>query len=305
MIRSSADIVPRLVQRHRVITAVRRFFDHQGYIEVETPNRIPAPAPEAHIDAPPAGDWFLHTSPELCMKRLLTAGCGNIYQICKCYRQGERGNRHLPEMTLLEWYTAGADYRDMMVQCEQLIGSVAADLGLGHRLTYQGNVIDLTPPWPRLTVAEAFGRHAGMSVARALAEDRFDERMGIAIEPRLGLDQPVLLCDYPPQCAALARIRDGNPPVAERFELYIAGLELCNAFSELTDARIQRRRFAAEAEARRQAGKPVYPMPEPFLKALDGMPPAAGNALGIDRLVMLLSDAASIDQTVAFAPEDL
>jgi lysyl-tRNA synthetase class 2 len=294
-----------LNRRAAVLAAVRAFFAAQGYLEVETPNRIPAPAPEAHIEAQPAGAWYLHTSPELCMKRLLAAGFARIYQICKCYRQGERGRRHLPEMTMLEWYAAGCDYTHLMAQCEELIPHVAQALGLPSRLAYQGQAIDLTPPWPRLSIDEAFWRHGGCSAAEALASGRFDEIMGLVIEPRLGWEQPVFLCDYPAACGALARLKPGRPEVAERFELYIGGLELCNGFSELTDAAEQRRRFAAETDQRRAAGKPIYPSPEPFLAALQDMPAAAGNALGIDRLVMLLTDAESIDQVAAFTPEEL
>lgn len=294
-----------LHRRAAVLAAVRSFFTAQGYLEVETPNRIPAPAPEAHIDAQPAGGWYLHTSPELCMKRLLAAGFARIYQICKCYRQGERGRRHLPEMTMLEWYAAGCDYTHLMAQCELLIPHVARALGLPSRIAYQGQAIDLTPPWPRLSVDEAFRRHGDCSAAEALDSGRFDEIMGLMIEPHLGCEQPVFLCDYPAACGALARLKPGRPEVAERFELYIGGLELCNGFSELTDAAEQRRRFAAETEQRRAAGKAIYSSPEPFLAALQAMPAAAGNALGIDRLVMLLVDADSIDQVAAFTPEEL
>ncbi len=288
-----------------IIESVRRFFAENDYLEVETPIRIPAPAPEAHIDAQPSGGWYLRTSPELCMKRLLAAGYSRIFQICKCFRRNERGRRHLPELTLLEWYTAGADYTDMMTQCEELIGVVARQAGSGDLLHYQGRQIDLTPPWPRMTVADAFERFASVAVDEALAEDRFDEVMGLDIEPHLGIDTPVFLCDYPAACGALARLKPEDRRLAERFELYIGGLELCNAFTELTDPAEQRLRFEQEGKLRRLAGKSVTPMPEKFLNALKDMPAAAGNALGIDRLVMLLADAAKIDDVVAFIPEEL
>jgi lysyl-tRNA synthetase class 2 len=239
------------------------------------------------------------------MKRLLAAGFARIYQICKCYRQGERGRRHLPEMTMLEWYATDCDYTHLMADCEGLIPHVAQALGLPSRIHYQGRAIDLASPWPRLSVAEAFLRHGDCSADEALARGRFDEVMGLMIEPLLGWGRPVFLYDYPAACGALARLKPGRPEVAERFELYIGGLELCNGFSELTDPIEQRRRFTDERELRRAAGKEDYPMPEPFLAALPDMPPAAGNALGIDRLVMLLADAASIDQVVAFTPDEL
>ncbi len=294
-----------LVLRARVQDAIRSFFNRNGYLEVETPVRIPAPAPEGHIDPQPSGSWFLQTSPELCMKALLAAGYAHIYQICKCFRSRERGHRHLPEMTLLEWYTANADYQDMMNQCEALVRFVAVELFNAPRLTCRGTEIDLSARWERLKVAEAFGRHGSISMEQALASDRFDEIMGLDIEPRLGLHQPVFLYDYPSACAALARLKPGHPEVAERFELYIGGVELCNGFSELTDPAEQRQRFMDEMAQRRDAGKAGGPMPERFLEALEGMPPAAGNALGIDRLVMLLADAAEIDEVVAFCPEEL
>jgi len=291
--------------RARVIDAVRAFFARDGFLEVETPIRIPAPAPEAHIDAQESGDWFLHTSPELCMKRLLAAGFQRIFQICRCFRKNERGGRHLPEMTLLEWYAAGWDYLDLMRQCEELMGFLLVRLDHGSPLVYQGRAVDLSSPWARLTVDEAFRRFGGMTARQALERNCFDEVMGVAIEPQLGLDRPVFLYDYPAPCAALARRKPEDPSVAERFELYIAGLELCNAFSELTDATEQRERFAAENRTRERLGRSAYPPAEPFLRDLSTMPPAAGNALGIDRLVMLFADADSIDEVVTFTPEAL
>lgn len=238
------------------------------------------------------------------MKRLLAAGYNKIFQICPCFRAGERGDRHLPEMTLLEWYTAHADYRDMMTQCERLIKHVVKSLEVPG-LRYQGAAIDLEGSWPRLTVADAFARHASQSVSRALETGRFDEILGLEIEPALGTSQPVFLYDYPAQCAALARRRTDDPDIAERFELYIAGLELCNAFSELTDPVEQRVRFEQVLDQRAAAGKVRYPLPETFLADLVDMPAAAGTALGIDRLVMLLTDTARIDDVVSFIPEEL
>ncbi len=300
-----AAIRSNLERRARTIHAVRDFFCDSGFMEIETPLRIPAPAPEIHIDAQESGEWFLQTSPELCMKRLLAAGYEKIFQICHCFRKGERGGRHVPEMTLLEWYATGLDYLDLMVQCEQLIAFVATRLGIGRQLAYQGQAVDLTPPWDRLTVAEAFDRFGGMSVEQALEKDCFDEIMGIEIEPQLGMKRPLFLYDYPASRGALARLKPDEPSVAERFELYIAGMELCNAFSELTDMKEQRTRFDDDNRARGAKGKTVYPIAEPFLQALASMPPAAGNALGLDRLVMLFCDAASIDEVVAFTPEEL
>jgi elongation factor P--(R)-beta-lysine ligase len=293
--------------RARAMRAVRAFFDQYGFLEVETPNRIPAPAPEAHIDPQPSGEAFLHTSPELCMKRLLAAGYPKIYQLCRCHRRGERGQRHLPEFTLLEWYQAGLDYSAMMEQTEALVGAVAAACQpeRPQQLIYQGNAIDLSPPWERLSLEDAFQRYAPLSMNTALAQGRFDEVIALTIEPHLGRKRPVFLCDYPLECGALARTKAEAPHLVERFELYIAGLELCNAFGELIDPAEQRRRFEAERKRRQQTGKPAPPLPEPFLSALPHMPPASGNALGMDRLVMLLADSADIADVTAFLPEEL
>ena len=300
-----SDIEARLQLRARVLRALRSFFEAHGYLEIETPIRIPAPAPEAHIDPEPAGKAYLQTSPELCMKRLLAAGYPRLYQICRCFRRGERGRRHLPEFTLLEWYTADSDYRDMMRQTEALVKYVTRCLATGGRLPFQGKVIDLEGPFQRMTVDQAFEAYADSTADGALAGGRFDEIVGVTIEPWLGWDRPVFLCDYPAECAALARLKPHLPSRAERFELYIGGVELCNGFSELTDPAEQRRRFETELEERRQARRPATPMPERFLQDLERMPPATGNALGVDRLVMLFADTLSIDDVTAFVPEEL
>jgi lysyl-tRNA synthetase class 2 len=300
-----ANIKKNLHLRAKVIQAVRRFFIDRDYLEVETPCRIPAPAPEAHIDAEAADHWYLQTSPELCMKRLLAAGSPRIFQICKCFRKNERGRRHLPEMTMLEWYTAGHGYLDMMDQCEELIRFVSLQIGSGGVLTYQGRSIDLGKPWEMMTVAEAFETFASMPMQIALSNNRFDEVMAVEIEPQLGITKPLFLYDYPAPRAALAKLKTDDRSLAERFELYIGGLELCNAFSELVDSAEQRLRFEHEQTLRRLAGQEVYPMPVKFLDALQHMPEAAGNALGVDRLVMLFADTAEIDDVVAFVPEEL
>jgi lysyl-tRNA synthetase class 2 len=223
----------KLIVRARIIQAVRDFFIDHNYIEVETPIRIPAPAPETHIDAVESGDWFLQTSPELCMKQLLAVGFGRIFQICKCFRKGERGRWHLPEMTMLEWYRINSNYLDMMNECETLISQVARQINSKSMMIYQGTAIDLAPPWRKISVAEAFRRFASMSMEAALGNDRFDEIMVEAIEPNLGQPQPVFLYDYPLSRGALARAKPQDGRCAERFELYIGGLEICNAFNAI------------------------------------------------------------------------
>lgn len=294
-----------LHQRAKILQEIRRFFTDAGYLEVETPHRIPTPAPESYIDAIPSGDWYLHASPELCMKRLLAAGYDKIFQMCRCWRERERGSQHIPEFTLLEWYRTGVDYRSLMEECELLIPAVARTIGLGEEMIFRGHVVDLTRPWERFSVGEAFECYAGNSMQEALEKDLFDERMVQEIEPRLGLEKPTFLYDYPADRGALARLKLEDPAVAERFELYIGGLELANGFSELVNPEEQRRRFEKENENRRRMGKPVYSVPEKFLSELEEMPPAAGIALGIDRLLMVFLNASSIDEVVAFTPEEL
>ncbi len=290
--------------RAQIIQAVRRFFEAHGYLEVETPVRIAAPAPEAHIQALPSAEAYLQTSPELFMKRLLASGYPKIFQICKCFRRGERGRRHVPELTMLEWYEANQDYRYLMKQCRRLIQFVAQRLGQFPTLGYGCQSIELNGEWEHISVEEAYRRYADVEVEEALADDRFDTLMASRIEPQLGLKRPVFLYDYPASGGALARLRPDDVSLAERFELYIAGLELCNGFTELTEPVEQRARFAKELARRRRAGETVTPMPEAFLSALADMPPAAGNALGLDRLAMLFSNADCIDDVITYTPEE-
>ncbi len=289
--------------RAGLISGIRRFFLAHNFLEIETPIRVPSPAPEEHIEAIESQDWFLQTSPELCMKRMLASGYPRIFQICKCFRAGERGARHLPEFTMLEWYVTHFDYQQLMNQCEELVCSAFHDAGFSRSLTWQGKTISLVPPWERITVAEAFARHAPVSAHEALGQGRFDEILVDCVEPHLGIDRPTFLYDYPAKLAALARIKKSDPSVAERFELYAGGLELANGFSELTDAGEQRLRFEEALDKRKAKNWSRYIMPETFLSALESMPPAAGIALGVDRLVMLAADASSIDDVVAFPPE--
>jgi len=294
-----------LEQRARLLREIRQFFVEKGYLEVETPHRIPTPAPESHIDAVPSLTWFLHTSPELCMKRMMAAGYEKIFQICRCWRERERGSLHLPEFTLLEWYRAGCDYRSLMEECEEMIRFVAQRIGVGRIIHFRDRQIDLSFPWDRISVVQAFQRYSRATVGEALKKNLFDEIMVQEIEPNLGLRKPAFLYDYPAERGALARLKDGDPTVAERFELYMGGVELANGFSELVDSEEQRKRFIIENENRQTRGKPVYSMPDRFLAELDAMPPSGGIALGVDRLVLVFSDAKIIDEVVAFTPEEL
>ena len=289
--------------RSRALHATRSFFHARGFLEVETPVRLRAPALEAHIDAEPSGDGWLRTSPELHMKRLLAAGYEQIFQLGPCFRRGERGDRHHPEFTMLEWYRAHADYTDILADTKALLTHLLEALGdrtPPARLSYQGHCIELLPRWERVTVREAFLKWAGWDPVAAWDEDRFNLDLVEKVEPALPRDVPVVLTDYPAPAAALARRKPDDPAVAERWELYIGGLELANAYSELTDPVEQRARFAEAAAARRARGKEVYPLDEAFLSALEKMPPSGGIALGFDRLIMLLADAPTLDAVVAF-----
>jgi lysyl-tRNA synthetase class 2 len=294
-----------LQKRAIILQGIRHFFVGEGYLEVETPHRIPTPAPESHIDAILSESWFLHTSPELCMKRLMAVGYEKIFQICRCWRDRERGSQHLPEFTLLEWYREGADYRSLMRECAGLIRFVAAAIGLGQNIFFRDRTINLTEPWEEISVHEAFRDYSQTSMTEALERNLFDEVMVRDIEPRLGVKKPTFIYDYPAERGALARLKPGDPSVAERFELYIGGVELANGFSELVNSDEQRRRFLHENENRQSVGKFVYPIPDKFLAELDQMPPSAGIALGVDRLVMVFLDVETIDEVVTFTPEEL
>ncbi|MBW2185424.1 MAG: EF-P lysine aminoacylase GenX [Deltaproteobacteria bacterium] len=291
----------RLIQRARILSEIRAFFGQHQFLEVETPQRIPCNAPELYIDPIASDDHSLHTSPELCMKRLLAAGYPLIFQLCHCWRSAERGQKHLPEFTMLEWYRSNSDYNELMLDCERLIRHLVPT-GI---LQYQEVKIDLTTPFERLTLEQAFMLHAPVTLQHAIDNDCFEEHYSQYVEPQLGTTKPTIIYDFPTSMAALACIKDDDPQHAERFELYIAGVEVANAFSELTDAEEQRRRFTVEEQQRRDLGKAPTALPEPFLNELSLMPPSAGIALGIDRLVMLLTDADRIDEVVAFCPEDL
>ena len=260
---------PRLTIRAGLISAIRAFFSANGFLELNTPVVIKAPAPEEYIEAPPGGGGFLRSSPELEMKCMLAAGYEKIFQIGACFRQGEYGRKHRPEFTMLEWYECGADYMDLAHFTENMLCSVAQTLLGGASLQFNGYSVNLTGGWEYLSVSEAFRKYAGTDMHEALSNDSFDELMVLEIEPRLGIEKPVFLMDYPAERAALSRLKPGNEKVAERWELYIGGLELANAFSELTDPGEQRRRFAASRAWRAAEGYAEYPPNDDFFAALD------------------------------------
>ncbi len=286
-----------------ICEAIRAYFRKERFLEVETPLRVPVVAPEQYIVPFASESWFLSTSPELQMKRLLAAGYEKLFQMCHCFRKEERGRLHNPEFTMLEWYRAGADYTQIISDTEQLLLFVAEALGLGTTIHYQGKDIDLTPPWQRITVRDAFLRASGWDPIAAHDPERFDIDMVDKVMPALAPDRPTVIMDYPAACASLSRLKPGNPLVAERAEVFIGGLEIANAYSELNDAAEQERRFSAEIEKIRKEGKTAL-MPERFLEAIRHLPLCGGIALGVDRLVMLFCDTASIDDVIAF-PSDM
>jgi len=298
-----ARLRSNLERRAQLFELTRRFFRQQGYLEVDTPVLAPAVAPELNIIPMESEGWYLAASPELHMKRLLAAGYERIFQISRSFRRGERGRWHNPEFSLLEWYRAGAGYLDMMDDTAGLVRFVAGELGLGDEINYQGQAIDLGLPWPRVTVSSLFLEHAGWDPAAAYDSARFDDDMALKILPALPAGRPLIMLDYPAPAASLARLKKSDARLAERAEVYIGGLELANAYSELTDAAEQRQRFLDEIAAiRAQRGKKM-PLPESFLEAVGHMPECGGIALGMDRLTMLFCDAARIDEVIAFSAE--
>jgi len=367
------NVAAILKQRERVLDAVRGFLKAQGFTEVETPVLVPSPGLEPHLDAFEArastssarpelvegrstrgkGTFFLPTSPEYAMKKLLAAGSGSIFQIAKAFRDEPPSERHVPEFTMLEWYRVGADYRVVMEDCERLCAFVAESVCGSASVPWQGGRVELEPPYERITVREAFRRWAGAELTFAESRDELAAKARSAgcsdiaddddwddvffkmflrhVEPQLGAgsgtgilpvsgcgtgvspvsdhgqdaratNRPMFLCDYPAGMAALSRIKRDDPLVCERFELYAGGLELANAFSELTDAAEQRRRFEADNAKRRKLGKPELPIDEELLAAMErGLPACSGIALGLDRLIMLLTDTPDIRDVVPFA----
>ena len=275
-----------IMLRDAVMRSIRAFFYDREFVEVETPIRLKIPCMELNIDAEPSGDHFLRTSPEIFHKQLLAAGHKKIVEIGKCFRSGELGPLHNPEYTMLEWYRADADYMDILEETKSLISAVWKERSL---------------KWSMLMVSDAFSEFAGWDPAGNYDEDRFDMDLVEKVEPAIKkMGGAVVLKDYPVEAAALSRRNPNNPLLAERWELYIDGVEIANAYSELTDPMEQRLRFEECAEQRRALGKEVYPIDEAFIKSLETMPPSGGVALGVDRLLMLIAGADSLDAVLPF-----
>ena len=261
---------------------MREFFYAAGFIEVETPVKIHAPAPEEYIESVRSEGDFLRTSPELAMKVLLSQGCEKIFQIGSCFRANEHGRKHLEEFTMLEFYAVNWDYRQLAEFTAAMLNSAAGNNPIFSSYDF-------------ITVDEAFRRYAGVSAFEADKDDSFDELMVTRVEPNLGRDGLTFLMDYPASRASLSRLSAVDPKVAERWELYRNGLELANAFGELTDGAEQRRRFEAALKFRAENNMHPYPEPVEFYAALDrGLPQSSGCAIGVDRLLMLLCNAEDI-----------
>jgi lysyl-tRNA synthetase class 2 len=316
---------------------VRRFFTSCLYEEVETPCLVPAPGMEPHIAAfrapfvPERGGevrpLWLHTSPEYAMKRLLAEGFERIFQLARVFRNGEVSATHNPEFTMLEFYRTGAAYGDIMEDLERLVQHAAVALRGSTAVRWRGTDLDLAAPFPRVTMRDAFRDRAGVDLERCDGDvgrlreearaagldpgqpgDTFDDlffRIFLErVEPGLGTPTPVFLTEWPASMAALSRMKAGDPRWAERFELFAAGLELANGYTELTDPSEQRRRLVEEQEVRRGLGREVYPLDERFLESVARLPEAGGVAVGFDRLLMLLSGAPAIRDVLLFPAED-
>lgn len=328
-----ADRRPALLARGRIKTALRRWFEARDFTEVEAAILQLSPGNETHLhgfgttlidNAAAPHPYYLHTSPEFAAKKLLAAGETRIFDFARVFRNRERTALHHPEFTMLEWYRAGEGYEALMQDCAVLMAEAARAAG-ATMLRWRGIAADPFAEPERLTLQEAFKRHAGIDLLRTVIADQEVDRGGLAadaieagirvaeddtwsdifsrilserIEPHLGRGRATILCEYPISEAALARPKPGDPRVAERFELYACGVELANAFGELTDPAEQRRRFEADMDEKERIYGERYPVDEDFLEALALMPAASGIALGFDRLVMLCVGARRIEDVL-------
>ncbi len=339
-LREHPELLRQFLVREQVCDGIRSFFKSHDFHEVETPLLVEHPGTEPYLEVFETsllhGDGkkqpaFLLTSPEYAMKKLLVAGMGPIFQICKSFRNGEgKSSRHNPEFTILEWYRPNADYQAMMNDCEQLLLHLLHIIHPQQRdtfLTYQGRSYDLSAPWERLSVAEAFHKYVGVAVDELLSVEKlrqvakqkgyrvneqttweavYNQLLLNEIEPHLGVQKPTILYDYPASQASLSRRKKDDPRFAERFEFFLAGLELGNAFSELTDPDEQEKRIQAELAERQDLGKTSYELDHDYIDALrTGLPPTGGIAVGVDRLVMLFADVTDLRDVTFFPVEDV
>jgi len=322
---ANPPVVELFQRRARIIAEIRRFFDARAFLEVETPMMQSIPGGAAarpfvtHHNALGL-DLYLRIAPELHLKRCVVGGLERVYEINRNFRNEGVSTQHNPEFTMLEFYQAYADYRDLMALTEELIPQVVRAVCGSETITYQGKLISFTPPWPRLTVEEALVKLGGLGPQEVGSEERLRAAArvsGIPVKPAWGwakllaelfearaegqLIQPTFVTDFPAELSPLAKARPDDPRYAQRFELFVAGLEVANAYTELNDPREQRRRLEAQARARAAGDEEAHFLDEDFLRALEyGLPPTAGEGIGIDRLVMLLTDAPSIRDVILF-----
>jgi len=321
---------PYLEARMRLNKAIRSFFDEWGFWEVETPVLQAMPTADTHIhafktdvlglDLKKERELYLHTSPEFAMKKLMVAGVPKLYQICHVFRNGEGSRLHSPEFTMIEWYRAPGSYEDIMEDCVNLLRHCAKTLDV-KQFSFDDHICDPFGSWEKVSVVDAFKHYAGIDLVDVLEDvhglravvagqgirvtendnwdDLFHAVMAEKIEPHLGMGTPTVLYDYPVSMASLSRKKPDDPSLAERFELYVCGVELANAFGELTDATEQRQRFIEEMDIKEKLYGERYPIDEEFLEALEyGLPESGGIALGIDRLAMLMTGADNIEQVL-------
>jgi lysyl-tRNA synthetase class 2 len=322
---ANSEVVSVFHRRSQLIREIRQYFDRQGFLEVETPMMQGVAGGAAarpfttHHNAL-GMDLFLRIAPELYLKRLLVGGLDRVYEINRNFRNEGVDTRHNPEFTMLEFYQAFADYNDLMGLTEELIPHLCRTILGGEELIYQGTRINLSPPWPRLTVTEALRKVGGVGEEDQQDEARLRvvaERRGVPVQAKSGraklltelmahlvepqLMQPTFLLDFPLELSPLAKQKQDDPRLAERFELFVAGMELANAYTELNDPEEQRHRFQEQLRARERGDDEAHRMDEDFVRALEyGMPPAAGEGIGIDRLVMLFTDSSSIRDVILF-----
>lgn len=311
-IKEKPEFLDKYLVRERVIDTIRAFFKKQGFREVFTPILVPIPSIEPNLEVFKTGlttskgvkrDGYLIMSPEFSIKKLLAAGLGNCFEVTKCFRNKEElSSLHNPEFTMLEWYRINADYTDVMRDFEELFLEIIGS----NKLLYQGKTYDLTAPWPRISVAEAFEKFAGRDVLKVTDED-FYRIFFNEVEPKLEASRkPFFIYDYPISQASLSRPKREDLRFAERFEVFLAGIELGNCFSELTDAKEQKKRFVKDKTRRLAQGKTEYPIDEDLIEALaSGLPVVSGIAVGVDRLIMLAADVSDISDTLFFPAKEL
>jgi len=323
--------------RAEIINWIRQFFQQEGFLEVQTPVLAPALIPESYLEVFETELWdklgqkrraFLTPSPELWHKKLLVAGSGNIFEITKSFRNTDIGGHfHNPEFTLLEWYRVGVDYRATMEDCERLLRFINHNINKESNLSYQGKTLNLAQPFERISVVEAFKKYADIDdqvlfdpdQLRAEAKKRgyrvsdqddwemvYDLIYLKEVEPHLGQERPTIIYDFPAQFAPLAKTSSQDPRVKERFELYLFGIELADAYNELTDPVEQEKQFRKEIELRKKLSKKDHPADWDFIEALkEGLPDCSGVALGIDRLVMIFANKTDINEVMFFAGEEI